>query len=42
MSLVTSGKGRCPYCGKELDPTEAFLHIFTCHKRPKEVRVKYV
>jgi len=42
VSVVGSGKGRCPYCGKELDPTETYLHITTCPKRSKGVRVKYV
>jgi uncharacterized protein (UPF0212 family) len=42
VSVVEVGKGRCPYCGKELDGAEAYLHITTCPKRPRRVRVKYV
>jgi hypothetical protein len=42
MSVVSTGKGRCPYCGKELDYTEAYLHITTCPKRSRGVRMKYV
>jgi hypothetical protein len=42
MSVVSASKGRCPYCGRELDAVEAYLHVTTCPKRPKGVRAKYV
>jgi hypothetical protein len=42
VSVVTTGRGVCPYCGKELDATEAYLHIATCPKRARGVRAKYV
>jgi hypothetical protein len=42
MSVVASGKGLCPYCGKELDAAEFYLHISTCPKRTRGVRVKHV
>jgi hypothetical protein len=42
VSVISASKGQCPYCGKDLDATEAYLHVVTCPKRPKGVRVKYV
>lgn len=42
MSVVSVGKGRCPYCNKDLDPVEAYLHITTCPERSRGVGVKHV